>query len=71
MKRSIREAMKIDSAPIDATATTMTTLRKSGSPLIPDSLIAMTNGEAATPEPPKREGLSAGTRSVMKTMLTR
>ena len=71
INRSIRDAMKIDSAAIDETATKMTALRKSGSPWMPDSLSAMTNGEAATPELPKSCGLSAGTRSVMKTMQTK
>lgn len=45
MDRNIREPTKILSAPIDATANKITTLRNSGRPLIPASFRAMTNGD--------------------------
>lgn len=61
----------MDSAAIDATAIRMTQLRKSGSPVMPDSFRAMTKGDAATPEDPKSEGELAGTRMLMKTIQTR
>jgi len=51
MKRGMQEAMTIGFALMDATATT--TIRRSGNPVMPDSLNAMTNGEAPTPELPK------------------
>jgi hypothetical protein len=62
----MRDAMKMDSAAMEATAMRMTTLRKSGRPVMPASVSAMTKGDAATPELPKSWGLFAGTRIPMK-----
>lgn len=69
--RSMREPTKMLSAPIDATANRMTAFRNSGRPLIPASFKAMTKGDWAMPEPPKRCSLSGDTSSPMKTMQTR
>jgi hypothetical protein len=39
-------------------------------PGIPESVTAMTKGDAATPPPPRRRGSLEGTRRVMKTTLS-
>jgi len=58
------------SAPMATMPINRIAFRMSGKTGIPASVSAMTNGEAVTPEPPKRRGSLEGTRSVAKVTIS-
>lgn len=69
--RRILDGRKMHSRAMAKTPMIMQILIKSGMPLIPASWTEITNGEAATPEPPKRRGSFEGTMIEMSTVETR
>lgn len=71
MALAIRDATNMLSAPIALTPNIMTILRKSGSPVTPASLRAITKGEAAIPDPPNSLSSSADTNKPINITLTR